>query len=146
MEFTTALAFMKGAKEVFSFANDADKKRRELKGAKKEAFENAQMAVMEAITETRLYIESFKAGRQEYPKNKELVRLWREASRAIRQFDKSFAVDLVFKSDYWADPNNPVSKKKARELDSLLQDLTEMIDPKRKPSSDEDIITLKLNS
>ena len=65
MDLAAAITFIKGAKDLFSLANDVDKKRGELKGAKKEAFENAQMAVMEAITETRSYIETFDEGQAE---------------------------------------------------------------------------------
>jgi hypothetical protein len=98
------------------------------------------------ITETRVYLHDFNAGKRSSRKQERLRVLWREASHRIEEFDPHLAKDLMFKEMYWADPNDAGMKRKARKLEDLLQDLMNLIGPDSKTLSDSEITTLGLNS
>ena len=72
------------------------------KSAKSKRFSAAIDAVMNAVTETRAYLPRYTADKRNLQKEVDIVHLWTRASRAVREFDKGLAVDLLFKANYWA--------------------------------------------
>ncbi len=90
---------------------------------KDEKLDNACKVIMKALSYTRFYLRKFNEGVKDQEKEFELMLLWSAAGAAIREFSPSLSADFMFKSDYWADPDNPESKKKARKLDKFEKGL-----------------------
>jgi len=65
----------------------------------------AVKAVLLALNETKAYIADWNAGSHSRERELVLVRLWTDAAVAIRRKDRTFAIQLQSKAEYWADPD-----------------------------------------
>jgi hypothetical protein len=72
---------------------------------RRELRDQALVAIFEAASETKLYLEGLSSGRR---RNREaetgLVRLWRRAAVPVSHLERDLADRCLLKSEYWISP------------------------------------------